>query len=354
MIMAFFPIPARSIRASLVLPIIVLTAASPAAAEEKSLLVAEEGPLLIAQLPPKAKPATYDLQYKLKRGDVLRYDATHRASIQSTIDDTTQAAQTRTDSLKIWKVTDVLPSGEIEFMTVVERIHMINQLPDREPAEYDSDQHKTPPAGFEDAARAVGTPLSALRVTPRGKVVRRELLFRAQKLEDDTPVVLRLPEGPVAIGDTWDETFDVKVALENGESRSIQTRRHHKLANVADGLATIDVTYQVLSPIDAQIECQLVQRLMEGQVRFDIQAGRIVAQQMDIDKRILGFAGPTSSMHYVMRMEEKLRLPVPKVAAKRPANPPASRAPSTRATPNRAAARPRAAQGTRATRREIP
>ena len=27
---------------------------------------------------------------------------------------------------------------------------------------------------------------------------------------------------------------------------------------------------------------------------------------MEIDKRILGFAGPTSSMHYIMRMEEKL------------------------------------------------
>ena len=35
-------------------------------------------------------------------------------------------------------------------------------------------------------------------------------------------------------------------------------------------------------------------------------AGRVVGQQMDIDKRILGFAGPASSMHYVVRMEEKL------------------------------------------------
>ena len=45
---------------------------------------------------------------------------------------------------------------------------------------------------------------------------------------------------------------------------------------------------------------------MEGEVKFDIEAGRVVGQQMDIDKRILGFAGPTSSMHYIMRMEEKL------------------------------------------------
>ena len=59
-------------------------------------------------------------------------------SIRSTIDETTQAAQTKTDSVKPWKVTDVLPSGEIEFMNVVEQVHMVNQLPDRDPIEYDS------------------------------------------------------------------------------------------------------------------------------------------------------------------------------------------------------------------------
>src|SRR5262245_36351783 len=48
----------------------------------------------------------YDLRYKLAMGDVLRYEVTHRASIQSTIEQSTQAAQTKTDSIKNWKVTD--------------------------------------------------------------------------------------------------------------------------------------------------------------------------------------------------------------------------------------------------------
>ena len=44
---------------------------------------------------------------------------------------------------------------------------------------------------------------------------------------------------------------------------------------------------------------------MKGTVRFDIDNGRIDSQLFEVDKRVLGFAGPTSSMHYVMRMEEK-------------------------------------------------
>jgi len=287
-----------------------------ATAEETSSAAVAEGPVLIALAPEKPTAKKYDLRYKLKRGEVLRYDVTHRASIRSTIEQETQAAQTRTDSVKAWKVTDVLENGEIEFINVVERVHMVNQLPEKDPTEYDSDRDKTPPPGFEDAARSIGVPISAVRISSRGKIERRDVKVKGASTEEDAPIALRLPEEPAAIGDTWDEPFDVVVALEGGGTKSIQTRRHHELLNVASGIATVKVTYQVLSPIDPTIECQLVQRVMEGEVKFDIDAGRVVGQQMDIDKRILGFAGPTSSMQYIMRMEEKLLKKGEKVADK--------------------------------------
>ncbi|MEX0643274.1 MAG: hypothetical protein WD468_11265 [Pirellulales bacterium] len=258
----------------------------------------------------------YDLRYKLAIGDVLRYEVTHLASIQSTIEQSTQAAQTKTDSVKNWKVTDVLPSGEIEFMNVVERVSMVNQLPDHDPVEYDSDRDKTPPPGFEDAAKAVGVPLSVIRITPQGKITRRDIRLRQLQVDEDAPIVVRLPDQPVAIGATWDEPFDIKVDLQGGATRSIQTRRHHKLTGVTDNIATIEVTYQVLSPIDPPQEAQLVQRMIGGEVQFNIVTGRVIGQRMDIDKRILGFAGPTSSMQYIMRMEEKLLDPTDKIAVR--------------------------------------
>ncbi len=272
-----------------------------------------------ALAPPSPDGPKYDLRYKLAIGDVLRYEVTHRASIQSTIEQSTQTAQTKTDSIKGWKVTDVLPSGEIEFMNVVEWVSMVNQLPERDPVEYDSERDKTPPPGFEDAAKAVGVPLSVIRITPQGKVTRRDARLRQLRLEDDMPIVVRLPDQPVAVGATWDEPFDIKLELQGGATKAVQTRRHHKLTDVTDNIATIEVTYQVLSPIDPPLEAQLVERMMSGEVQFDIATGRVVGQQMDIDKRILGFAGPTSSMQYVMRMEEKLLDPEKKVAAEPPA-----------------------------------
>jgi hypothetical protein len=289
----------------------------------------------LANEEPPAPPnsTTYDLRYKLATGDVLRYDVKHRASFRTTIDKTTQEAQTKTDSVKLWKITDVLPNGDMEIVNVVDHVRMVHQLPEREPVDYDSREDKTPPPGFEDTARAIGVPLSVVRINAAGKVLRRDVKLQQQNVEEDTPIVVRLPDKPVTIGETWDDSFDVKVSLENGGTKTIQTRRRHKLAGVKSGIATIEVTYQVLSPIDPFIESQLVQRLMEGEVKFDIASGRVASQQMDIDKRILGFAGPTSSMHYVTRMEEKIVTAKPEVAVKQPA--PKKAKPTARGAQNR-------------------
>jgi hypothetical protein len=262
---------------------------------------------------PPSDGRKYDLKYKLTTGDVLRYTVTHHAAIRSTIDQSTQAAETKTDSVKVWKVTDVLPNHQIEFMNVVEQVHMVNQLPDRAPTEYDSTKDKPPP-GYEDAAKAVGVPLSVVRMTPRGEVVSHKVKLQQGPQEEDTQVVVRLPDAPAAVGTTWDEPYDINVQLQSGTSKSLQTRRHYKLADVTNNVASIEVSYQILSPIDSEIESKLIGKLMKGTVRFDIARGRILSQEYQIDKRVLGFAGATSSMQYLMQMREELATTPPKPA----------------------------------------
>lgn len=262
----------------------------------------------------------FKLAYKFEMGEVIKTAVDHRMSMRSTIESTTQEVMTRTDSVKVWKITDVLPSGEIELVNMVERVKMINKLADRAEMRYDSEKDKTPPqgSGWDDVAKSIGVPLSVIRIKPSGNIVERDVKHKQPAADTEAPITLLLPEEPVAVGDTWDEPRTVPIRTQDGAVRKIQARRHYKLAKVDDGVATIEVTYQVLTPIDPQIESQIVQRLMKGKAKFDIESGRMVSQQYDVDKRILGFSGPTSSMHYIMRMIEKPHKEETKKVASKP------------------------------------
>lgn len=249
---------------------------------------------------------TYELVYKLKMGDVLRFEVDHRASVRGTIEGTTQDVLTHSQSVKAWKVTDVLPSGDIEFINLVESVKMRNKLPDRAPMTYDSTVDKEAPSEWKDVATSINVPLSQILMTPRGEIKAREVKHHQPSADSEAPIALLLPEGPVKVNDSWDEPRTVTVKTKDGAMRDLKSRRLYKLLKVEDGTAHIEVTYQVLSPMDPVMESQLAQRLMKGVVKFDIEQGRPVSQLYEVDKRVIGFAGPTSTMHYLMRMEEKL------------------------------------------------
>ena len=262
-----------------------------------------------------SSPKTYLLRYKYQLGEVLKYRVQHRANVRSTIDETTQEVESITESVKAWKVTDVLPNGEIEFIHVVESAKMSNRRPRQPVAEFDSTKAEKPPAFFAQAAKSIGVPLSQIRMTPAGKIVDREEKHAQPKASDDMPITLRLPDKAIEVGEKWHHVYDVKAERSSGAKIKIRTRRLCELLSVKQGVAAIKVTYQIMTPVEPHIVAQLVERLTAGTVRFDLERGRVLAQEHSVDKRIVGFAGKASSMHFVARLEEHLLGPDEKVAA---------------------------------------
>jgi hypothetical protein len=183
---------------------------------------------------------------------------------------------------------------------------MSNRSPGRGENTFDSDSDEPPPPGFAAAAQAVGVPLSVIRIAETGEVVERKQQHPQPPASEDMPITLVLPEHAVAVGDKWDAVYDVSAKRRNDASISVRTRRLCRLRSVKSGVAMIDVDYQILTPVDSFVRSQLVERLTKGTVRFDIKRGRLIAQEHVVDRRILGFAGGTSSMHFVARLSERL------------------------------------------------
>lgn len=263
----------------------------------------------------------YELKYKFEPGQELRTEVIHKAVVQTTIQGTSQSAETTSKSIKLWRVSEVTGAGNVTFVHSVASIDMRQKMQGRREVHYNSETDKEVPHGYEEAAAAVGVPLTVVTMDAHGKILKRQEK-RPQPGGTSTQMTMPLAEGPVAIGDTWTSPVDIEVTLTDGKKKKIQTRQRFTLLKVVAELATIEVDSQILTPIsDPAIEAQLIQRLSAGTVKFDIARGQVVQQQLDLDRNVIGFSGPASSMHYVTRFSERLL-------------PPAGNAPSTARKPS--------------------
>jgi hypothetical protein len=133
-------------------------------------------------------------------------------------------------------------------------------------------------------------------------------------------MTIPLPGEAVPVGHRWSFPCDVELPLENGTVKKIKTLQTFQLEGVKTDVATIQVATKILTPLhDPTLEAKLIQREQQGTVRFDLAAGRILGQQMDLDRRVVGFTpnNPASSLHYLMRFTETL-LPDEAKTASRP------------------------------------
>jgi hypothetical protein len=256
-------------------------------------------------------------------GVTIRWKVEHRAEVRTTVNGTTQTAETLSNSVKVWQITSVdLAKKQARFVHSVESVDMRQVLSGRQEVRYNSQTDATPPPGFEDVAKDVGVPLSEFTIDLRGYV-----LGRQEKRKDSRPsqgeITVPLADQEVAVGEVWSQPNVVTVKYKDGSPKQIKTRQDYKLLEVDKGIATIQLETTIITPInDPAIDAQLIQQVVDGVIRFDIDAGRVVSQQTDVDKHVIGFQGDTSSLHYVTRFKERLTNEESSTSAKAPTGPP--------------------------------
>jgi len=266
----------------------------------------------------------YTLRYQFHPGETVRWEVLQQARVRTTLAGTTGVAETVTKSVKAWRVKDVEPDGTTTFEHLVESVDMRHQFTDQPEVRYSSLTDEQPPPGFDDVAQSIGVPIAVVKMDCLGEILHRERKpLKAAAQNNEGLMTIPLPDEPIAIGHTWDLPCDVDLPLENGTVKKVKILQKFKLQSVKTGVATIEVGTKILTPLhDPALEAKLIQREQSGTVRFDLDAGRVLGQQMDLDRRVVGFTpnNPASSLHYVTRFTETL-LPDPPDVASRPHSP---------------------------------
>lgn len=265
--------------------------------------------LLMALLPhpqvqAEATPS-YKLRYRFQPGEELQWQVVHRARVKTTVAQTEQTAETLSRSTKTWRVLQVDSNGTGKFELRVDDVEMTHRISDGKEVRYDSRSGDPPPPGFADISKTVGKPLALITLTSRGQVTERKQL-EPEALQTHGYLTVPFPENPVKLGESWTVPDEITIPLRNGTVKRVQIQQKFTLEDVKNDIAVIRIGTQVLTPItDPEIEVQLVQRLSEGTVRFDMSAGRIIAQEIEVDRQVVGFQGEASAFHYQTRFTEE-------------------------------------------------
>lgn len=269
----------------------------------------------------RADEEKYTLRYQFHPGETLQWNVEQRTQMRTSVSKSTQDVETASFSMKTWRVKEVKPDGTATFEHQVDWIDMRQRLSGSQEVRYDSRKDKAAPPGFQDVASAVGVPLSTITLDPHGKIVKREKHnVKGSSTQEGGEITLPLPTEAIEIGHVWSQPCDIDVPLPTGGVKKIKAEQQFKLESVKTGVATIETSTQILTPMtDPAIEAQVVQREGKGTVRFDIDAGRVLSQQRDTDKHVIGFRGDASSLHYANRFSEEF-VSEPVVAGKSVSN----------------------------------
>jgi hypothetical protein len=250
------------------------------------------------------------LRYAFRAGDAISSRVAHRALTETTMNGVTESVETMTDSTRTWHVMEVDKDGIATLEQSVDDVTMTSRSSEQGELRWTSTGNAEPPPGYEAVRGSLGIPLVRLRVASDGRVLERRELRPCPAAATGDLVIVPLPEEPVEPGHVWTISDEVVVEVPAGPRKAVRTRLRYRLEEVRDGIATIAVDTTVLTPLDdPRLEARLLERIWDGTIRFDIENGRLVSRRTAIDRRIVGFGGPQSSVRYKAGLEEE---PLPK------------------------------------------
>ncbi|MCR9294510.1 MAG: hypothetical protein NXI32_17470 [bacterium] len=249
----------------------------------------------------------YLLQYKMQAGETIVTRVEHFAETRTTMAEHDESSRSQTTSQKVWEITAVDAEGNMTFDYRIDSVRLSQSIGDSEPQIYDSSKDSEVPDMFRPVAETVGKTLATISINQQGQVLNRDKELQTPQLGMGD-LTIPLPNYAIAVGERWSVPREMRVKLENGEYKKIKVRELYTLDKVATGVATIRIVTQPLTPVnDPAVEAQLIQQLSKGEIRFDMDRGRLLSKRLDWSEEVVGFRGPDTSLRYDGKFIEELQ-----------------------------------------------
>jgi hypothetical protein len=252
-------------------------------------------------------PAAQAQQFRFTKGETLAYRVKHDTTVTEVVDGAQRQFKSHLELLKQYRVADVDAQGVATLEYSLAAMRSEQTRPSGDVLRFDStDPAKSTTELRDQLAKYVGTTLAVLRIDITGTVV--AVKQGPARHFDEPPFTLVLP-GRVSAseGTSWSRVFDVTLDPPLGTGEKHAAEQRWAWTKLVGGKATIALTTSFKKMPEAiQERIPLVQKETQGNVTFDVAAGRVLAVRLAVDRTLMNHQGEGSSYRYESTYTEDL------------------------------------------------
>jgi hypothetical protein len=250
---------------------------------------------------------TANWQFRWQKGQVLTYKAEHKTNVEEVAEGSKIVSWSKLTVVKRWLVVDVDDKGSATLHLSLAAMRNEQTRPNGEVLLFDSaDPNKGTPELKEQMSKFIGQTLAVLRIDIQGRILEVKQ-GSASRYEAEPPFVVVFPAVPAKEGLSWLRPFNVTLDPPYGTGEKFPAVQKYQCTKIAGGKAMLVVANQFKSmPESVKDHVPLIQKLTEGQVTFDLQAGRLLDAQLNIDRTLMNHQGAGSTYRFQSWFTEQL------------------------------------------------
>lgn len=249
-------------------------------------------------------------RFRWQAGQELNYQVEQTRWAEDVIEGNRAETSTRLSLVKSWKVLEVDPAGIATLQMSLRSLRIENTAPNGEVIRFDSaNLEQSHPQMKEQLARYVGVPLAVLRIDAVGKVVevKQSIHGSPNRFENELPFGLVLPPTGPQPGLAWERSYQITLDPPQGTGEKYPAVQKFTCRQVANGQATVGVSTTIAKMPEAVADrLPLLQFVPQGELVFDLQAGRLLAITLHIDQEQKGHQGENSRYRFKSDYHERL------------------------------------------------
>jgi hypothetical protein len=250
------------------------------------------------------------LRWRWQKDQHLIYKSEQVTQASDELNNSRIETSSRLNLTKRWDVIEVDGDGVATVQLKLLALKLETTTPGGEVLLFDSGHpEKSNPQLRDKLAWFVGPTLAVLRIDGRGRVmeVKESQFGPASKYENELPFIVWLPETMPRADQPWERQYRITLAPPQGTGEQFAALQRYRITNATPGTITIQLMTELKTQPAAQADrVPLLQLMPEGEIVFDIKAGRMRSASLQIDKKLENHRGQGSSHRFQSTTKEVL------------------------------------------------